>query len=111
MAILNNIIYKGRDNEVIIGFTFDGDFAALGLANFTEITLNLGGEGYSTLSTPVQLFLKDNFTLVFQLGDITSLEVGQYAPDIIGISATYDDGYILNCSTYSKISRIVVKDC
>ena len=108
---LNNIIYKGRDNEVFIAFTFDGDFAATGLANFDEVTLDIGGETYSTVTTPSQLFLKDNFTLALKIGDITTLTVGNYSPEIIGISTTYNDGFILNCATSSKISSITVKDC
>lgn len=108
---LNNVIYKPRDNEVFIAFSFGGDFSVGGLSNFSEITLTLGVESYSTISTPNQLFLKDDFTLALKIGDITTLDVGQYSPDIIGISPTYDDGYVLNCATSSKIGRIIIKDC
>lgn len=109
--MLNNIIYKGRDNEVFIAFTFDGDFAALGLANFTEITLSLGGEEYSTIATPEELLLKDNFTLTLKIGGITNLSTGSYPVEVIGINATYSDGFVLNCAASSKIERVIVKDC
>ena len=111
MTTLNNVIYKGKDNEVFVSFSFDGDFAALGLSNFDEVTLSLGGEDYSTLTTPAQLFLKDNFTLALKIGDTTSLDVGQYPPSITGVSTTYNDGYVLNCASSSKIASIVIKSC
>lgn len=109
---MNNVIYLGRDNEVEIVFTFSGDFSTSGLSTFDYVELMLGGEGYSTNTTPDQLYIKDDFTLVIKIGDITSLQTGNYAPSITGyLNPDYNDGYVLNCSTTSKIERIKIKDC
>ena len=106
--MLNNIIYKGHDNEVFIAFSFDGDFAVGGLTNFTEVKLIIGGEEYSTVSTPAQLSLEDDNTLNLSIGDITALDTGKYMPSIIGISATYDYGYVLNCSSSSQLDDYII---
>ena len=37
-----NIIVKGSDNPVIMSWSFSGDFAANGLASFSEITVDIG---------------------------------------------------------------------
>lgn len=112
MADLNNIIYKGRDNEVEILFSFTGDFAISGLSAFDYIELDLGEETYATNLTPEQLYIKDDFTLVLKIGDATALDEGKYAPSISGyLNPTYNDGYVLNCSSSSKIERIQIKEC
>ena len=108
---LNNIIYLGRDNEVFISFTFGGDFSTGGLTNFTDISLSIGVEVYTLLTTPTQLFLKDDFTLALKIGDITALTAGSYGIDVIGFSAVYGDGFVLNCASHSAIERVIVKDC
>ena len=91
-----NKIVKGSDNPVVMSWSFSGDFAANGLASFSEITVDIGSESYSTISTPSQLFLNGNNELRLRIGDSTSLAEGQYTLEVIGFSATYNDGYLLS---------------
>lgn len=104
---MQNVIYKGYDNPVVFEFTFSGEFATDGLSNFTSMTVNIGTESYTTDGTPSQLFLNGNNELRLKIGDITALEVGSYQPEIIGYSATYDDGYLLNSSLNRQLAESV----
>jgi hypothetical protein len=90
-----NVIVKGKDNPVVINFTFTGDFAASGLNAFTSVTLAIGGESYNTVSDPDNLSIESATELRLKIGDTTSLDVGNYLPQITGFSATYDDGFLL----------------
>lgn len=92
-----NKIVKGKDNPVIINFTFGGDFEQDGLNTFTEIVLTIGGETYSTNTTPNNLVIVNNSQLKLIIGDVTSLNAGYYIPEIVGFNTTnYDDGYLLS---------------
>ena len=91
-----NVIIKGRDNRVDIPFSFSGPFAASGLNTFTEVTLEIGGDSYSTTDNPTQLIIVDDNTLSLRIGDSTELADGLYLPEIVGFSATYDDGYLIS---------------
>lgn len=101
---MQNEIYLTFDNPVVFEFTFTGEFATNGLSNFTNITLDIGGESYSTTGTPSQLFLNGNNELRLKIGDTTALTAGSYRPEIVGFSATYDDGYLLNGALNKKLS-------
>lgn len=85
---------------MIFDFTFGGDFAALGLNTFTRVELTIfadaGNEVYSTDLAPNQLFIVNNNQLRLKIGDTTALVKGSYKFQIIGYSATYDDGYELH---------------
>jgi len=108
---MQNEIYKGFDNPVVFTFAFTGEFAANGLSNFTDITLDIGGESYSTVTTPNQLFLNGNNELRLKIGDTTALIAGSYKPEIVGFSATYNDGYLLNGALNKKLSaNIKIKE-
>jgi len=91
-----NVIVKGKDNPVVISWTFTGDFAASGLNTFTRIELIIGGETYSTDLTPDNLSIESDAELRLKIGDTTALADGNYLPQIVGYSATYDDGYLLS---------------
>lgn len=103
-----NVIVKGKDNPVVISFTFTGDFAASGLNTFAEVTLSIGGESYSTVSDPAQLVITDDNTLELRIGDSTTLADGRYLPEITGISATYNDGYLLSGACKPIVGAITV---
>jgi len=108
---MQNEIYKGFDNSVVMTFSFSGEFAVDGLSNFTNITLNIGDEFYSTNLTPDQLFINGNSELRLKIGDTTTLESGSYRPEIVGFSATYDDGYLLNGALKKALpSNIKIKE-
>ena len=109
---MQNEIYLGLDNPVVMTFSFSGEFAAGGLSNFTNIQLTIGGEVYTTTGTPAQLFLNGNNELRLKIGDTTALTVGTYQPEIIGFSATYDDGYLLHGACKKVLTtKIKVKEC
>lgn len=89
-------VIKGKDNPVIFNFTMTGDFAANQLNTFDKVTVDIGGEAYATDTTPNQLFIVSGNQLRLKIGDITTLAVGGYIPEIIGYSTDYNDGYLLS---------------
>ncbi len=90
-VIMQNFIIKGRDNPVIIEFSFSDGFS---LAMFNNIEFKLGAETYSTQTHPDKIEISGN-ALTLSIGDTTALAAGKYLPTIIGYSAEYDDGYVL----------------
>lgn len=98
--MLQSTVLLGRDNPVIFTFSFSGDFTALGLNTFTRVVLTIfnapANEVYSTDITPNQLFIVGGNELRLKIGDTTSLTKGAYDFEIIGYSATYNDGYELH---------------
>jgi hypothetical protein len=106
-----NKVIKGLDNPVVMNFTFTGDFAALGLNTFTSINLDLGDETYTTLLNPNNLFIVSNTELRLRIGDTTALVAGSYLPEIVGFSATYNDGYLISGSCNVVLGSIYVEQC
>ena len=105
---MQNRIFIGRDNPASLKFTFDGDFGDGGLSNFDVITVELGGESYSSVDDPDAIYLTDDLTLVISIGDVTSLDAGFYSVKVIGYSSTYDDGYVLTCEEFGNIEKLQV---
>lgn len=101
-------VIKGKDNPVIFQFVFTGDFSALQLNSFSKITLDIGGELYSTDITPDNLFIVNDNELRLKIGDTTSLEPGRYNFELVGYSASYDDGYLLHGEKKRILSSIKV---
>ena len=107
---MQNIIIKGRDNPVILEFTFTGDFETNGLNTFDYITLSVDSESYSTQDADNNLTIStDGMRLTLNIGDTTNLSDGYYTPTVIGYSSTYDDGYVLNSDDKRELSKITVK--
>lgn len=101
---MQNVIVKGRDNPVIMTFTFTGDFEAQGLNNFSSITVDVGSETYSTANS---VTIVDKHTLSLNIGSVTALADGNYNPEIVGFSATYPNGYLLNGCKKKVIDKFV----
>ena len=78
-----DVIIKGADNLVVFVFSFD-------ISGYTEITLSLGGESYSTVDNPLALYVDGTTDLVLDIGDTTILDDGYYLPEINA------DGTLLN---------------
>ena len=106
---MQNVVYLGRDNPIIVNFTFTGDFANDGLSNFTDIQVTIGDETYTLLVNPANVIVSSDTQLRILIGDTTSLSPGGYQIKIIGISAIYDDGYVL--TGCGSLGRVIVKDC
>lgn len=106
MNVSKNVIIKNRDNEVVFEFKFSGEYESSGLEEFSEITLSIGDETYSTVDHPDYLFTNGPRELRLKIGVITTLEVGQYKPTITGFNASYDDGYILTSPDYNPLGNI-----
>lgn len=104
---MRNIVYLGHDNEIVLRFTFSGEFADGGLGNFDEIKMVVGGEEYSTTTTPENLFIVDN-ELFATIGDTTALSVGYHHVLVTGYSGVYDDGFVLMSTQMGDISRVQV---
>ena len=91
-----NVIIRGRDNPVVISFSFnEGDFTDQGLNTFSEITVTLRDTTYSTLNDPDKVIIENNTDLKLILGTDSSLEKGSYLPIILGYSNVYTQGYEL----------------
>lgn len=105
----SNVIYKGFDNPIIFTFSFSGDFAALGLNNFTRIDVTIGSETYST--TGQYLAITDANTLTLSISDVTNLADGSYGVEIIGFNSTYDDGFVLACKKARTLTNVRVISC
>jgi hypothetical protein len=105
----SNLVIKGKDNPVILKFTFSDEFADLGLTNFSDLQLIISTETYSIVSTPYQLFLNGYNELRLKIGDITALNIGAYTVEIIGYSEAYNDGYLLTGAQKPVISLITIK--
>lgn len=88
---MQNFLIKGRDNPVIINFSFDNGFS---LAMFDRIEVKIGTETYATDTDPTKIVVDGN-SLIISVGDTTELAAGPYSPEIIGYSTQYDDGYVL----------------
>lgn len=101
-----NTIYKGYDNPVIMEFTFGGDFAALGLNNFTSIDVKVGTETHSTIDGKVEIVSATELAL--KIGDSTALAAGSYQPIVVGYNATYDDGYVLTMKGSAGLGALLV---
>ena len=106
MSRLQDTIFKGLDNPVIIPATFSGDFT--GWSDFTDIVVDIGNESYSIQQDPQQLFINGN-ELRLKIGDTTSLEPGQYYLKIVGFSAAYDDGYLITDKKFLNLPPVTVR--
>lgn len=102
-----NIVFLGKDNPVVIKFTFDGEFLADGLSNFTNIIVNVSTETYTLLLNPTNVIVFSNTELRIAIGTDTALTAGSYDITVTGISANYDDGYIL--IDEGELDSIIVK--
>ena len=106
---MQNVIIKGRDNPVVFVFEFTGDMAANGLNNFSAITVDVGVESYN-LTNAVSVV--DKNTLSLNIGSATSLADGNYNPEIIGVSATYPNGFLLTgCKKKTLAGFVTVTSC
>lgn len=105
---MKNKISPPADMPVIMTFTFDGEFATDGLSNFDEIVLVIGGETYSTVSDPDELYHLNSSELTLSIGDSTSLEKGIYLPNIRGYNIKYNDGYILNSPCFNRLGNPII---
>lgn len=88
---MQNFFIKGRDNPVVINFSFADGFS---LALFDRVVFQIGDEEYATDTHPQKVVI-DGESLILSVGDVTQLELGRYFPIITGYNATYDDGYVL----------------
>jgi hypothetical protein len=99
-----NTVILTKNNPVVIDFAFPlstnpkvtNNFAETGLDNFTELTIDIGNESYSTLSTASNLFKNGGFQLRLSIGAVTNLVEGNYSIEVNGFSAAYPDGYLLS---------------
>lgn len=107
---MQNRLFIGRDNPIVLEFNFTGDFASGGLSNFDNITVNIGGEEYSTNNDPDKIIV-DGDALRIAIGDVTQLTPGFYQLELIGYSSTYDDGYVLACGGYQGLDRLQIVSC
>lgn len=105
---MQNLIIKGKDNPVVIEFSFTGDFYQNGLNTFARLTLQIGDEIYDTSIDTDYLKIIDNNTLHLIIGDHTQLEPDKYVLTIIGYSNVYNDGYVLTSNEKRLVEKVRV---
>ena len=106
---MQNVIIKGRDNPVTFVFAFTGHMEAQGLNNFNSITVEIGNESYD-LTNNVEII--DKHTLSLNIGAVTTLADGNYNPEIVGVSATYPNGFLLTgCKKKTLAGFVTVTSC
>jgi hypothetical protein len=106
MATLQQTVYLGLDNPVIITGSFSGEFASW--VDFTRVVVDIGDETYSTDLTPAQLFINGN-ELRLKIGDTTALQPGGYPLRIVGYSPAYNDGYVLTDKKIGNLPAVIVQ--
>lgn len=100
---MQNFFIKGRDNPVVINFSFND---GLSLSMFDRIVFQIGPEEYATDTNPDKVVVDGN-SLIISVGDTTALEFGRYLPVITGYNATYNDGYVLTGKSNPVLSTPV----
>jgi len=107
---MQNVIEKPFSKAVKIKVVFTDKSKVQSFAALSRITLNIGGEDYSTDITPTKLYVDqdDSKTLILDIGSVTQLEKGAYDPEIVCYSATYTNGYPLTSKSVPKIKPIIV---
>lgn len=101
-----NFFIKGRDNPVVINFTFTDSFD---LDDFDRIVFEIGDESYdSDIDAASVVFAGSKLTL--SIGDTTALDVGRYTIAITGYNTLYNDGYVLASRANPVLGQIEVKD-
>ncbi len=109
--MLLNTVTLGLDNPVVFKFELRGEFKAKQLNGFDYLKLEIGGEEYSTVDTPQQLFVpaEQPDHLYLKIGAVTALTVGEYRPTIRGYNARYPNGYELNGATRRLLQPVEVR--
>lgn len=89
-----NIIVKGKDNPIIIDFTFNVPTdPSFGLTGFDYIEVKFGSETYTSTADPSVVVINSNTQLQLNLGG--TAEVYPSYLVINGYNATYPLGYQL----------------
>ena len=105
---MQNVIIKGKDNPVVLNFSFTGDFASGGLSNFDDIEVYIGSESYTLVLDPQNVVVEADSQLRILIGDTTSLDAGFYEIKVVGINGVYNDGYVL--TECKNLQKVQVKD-
>lgn len=108
---MQNRLFIGRGNPIVLEFAFNGDFADGGLFNFDNITAKIGGEEYSANNDPDKVIVTSDKELRIIIGDITQLDSGFYKLELIGYSSTYQNGYVLACDGYGLSTPLQAISC
>lgn len=91
---MQNTIIKGRDNPVVIEFSFDVPTdPSFGLSNFTDIHVFFGQETYTLLNDPDVVIVNSDTQLQLNLGGTSEIVPSYFT--IVGFNNTYLDGYEL----------------
>ena len=101
-----NFFIKGRDNPVVINFTFTDSFD---LDDFDRIVFEIGNETYDSAANAAAVVYAGS-KLTLSIGDTTALAAGKYTPIITGYSANYDDGYVLTSKANAVLGQMEVRD-
>lgn len=100
---MKNFFIKGRDNPVVINFSFND---GLSLSMFDRVVFEIGTEEYATDTNPDKVVVDGN-SLIVSIGDATALDIGRYLPVITGYNAAYNDGYLLTGKSNPVLSTPV----
>jgi hypothetical protein len=68
-------VIKGYRNKVVFNFDFN-------VSQYLEMKISLGDETYSTVTNPLNLYVRNSSELVLDIGKVTEIGVGAIIPKI-----------------------------
>jgi lysophospholipase L1-like esterase len=68
-------VIKGYGNKVVFNFDFN-------VSQYLEMKISLGDETYSTVTNPLNLYVRNSSELVLDIGKVTEIGVGAIIPKI-----------------------------
>jgi hypothetical protein len=87
---MRNIIFRGRENQAVLGVSFDGAFS---LSDFDYITVEVGDQVYSSQDGDITF---DDVAVYIDIASDTDLpDDGRHHITLIGYNADYPLGYVL----------------
>lgn len=98
-----DIIIKGKDNPLVINFTFNVPAdPTFGLNGFDDIQVVFGTETYTLLLNPTIVVINSDTQLQLNLGS-TAEAYPSYLV-ITGVNGTYPNGYCLTSKCLSNLN-------
>lgn len=103
MSEFSDTIIKGKDNPILLTFTFKvPNNPSFGLTGFSDLEVKFGSETYTLLLNPTIVEVISDTQLQLNLGG-TSETFSSYFV-INGYNATYPDGYQLTSKCLANLT-------
>ncbi len=98
-----DIIIKGRDNQMVVNFTFDvPEIADFNLSNLTDLELTFGSESYKLTTDPAVVYLISENSLGINLSGTS--ETSAHYLDIVAHHDRFPQGFQLTNRHMSNLT-------